>query len=97
MLWKKMFVNIIMNIGYSTDKHWNGNTDVLIVETVMFSATYWLDLLYIGFVNDILSWGGFRPLATLSYNVYLCHMGLQMISLARIRQPLDFDMFMLVN
>lgn len=37
---EKIFVNTIMNIGYSADKHSNGDTDVLIVETVMFSATY---------------------------------------------------------
>lgn len=35
-----MFVNSILNIGYSADKHSNGDTHVLIVETVMFSATY---------------------------------------------------------
>ncbi|KAG8286003.1 hypothetical protein J6590_070350 [Homalodisca vitripennis] len=45
-----------------------------------------------GFVRDFLSWRGFQPLATLSYGVYLSHMGLQAADLASLRQPLAFDM-----
>ncbi|XP_054283227.1 nose resistant to fluoxetine protein 6-like [Macrosteles quadrilineatus] len=49
-----------------------------------------------GPVQSFLGWRIFRPLATLSYGVYLSHMGLQALGLARIRQPLAFDMFTLV-
>uniref|UniRef100_A0A1B6MIC6 Acyltransferase 3 domain-containing protein n=2 Tax=Graphocephala atropunctata TaxID=36148 RepID=A0A1B6MIC6_9HEMI len=50
-----------------------------------------------GIVRDFLSWKGFQPLGTLSYGVYLSHMGLQAMGLARLRQPLPFDMYNLFS